>query len=39
MTTDLVFVVQDDEINNLAQAIERLKSQTTDQDDLFTQAR
>ncbi|CAF3811678.1 unnamed protein product, partial [Adineta steineri] len=30
---------KDDEINNLAQTIERLKSQTTEQDDIFSQAR
>lgn len=30
---------KDDEINNLAQAIERLKSQTTDQDEIFSQSR
>ncbi|CAF4223425.1 unnamed protein product, partial [Rotaria magnacalcarata] len=30
---------KDDEINNLAQAIERLKSQTNEQDELFNQAR
>ncbi|UJR08501.1 hypothetical protein I4U23_012767 [Adineta vaga] len=30
---------KDDEINNLAQAIERLKSQTNEQDDIFNQAR
>ncbi|CAF4698748.1 unnamed protein product [Rotaria sp. Silwood1] len=30
---------KDDEINNLAQTIERLKSQTTEQDELFNQAR
>ena len=31
--------IKDDEINNLAQTIERLKSQTTDQDEVFSQAR
>ena len=31
--------MQDDEINNLAQALERFKSQTNEQDDIFTQAR
>ncbi|CAF4527399.1 unnamed protein product [Rotaria sp. Silwood1] len=30
---------KDDEINNLAQTLERLKSQTTEQDELFNQAR
>ena len=33
------FFFKDDEINNLAQTIERLKSQTTDQDEIFSQAR
>jgi kinesin family protein 5 len=33
------FLVKDDEINNLAQTIERLKSQTNEQDELFNQAR
>ncbi|CAF0756028.1 unnamed protein product [Adineta steineri] len=30
---------KDDEINNLAQTLERLKSQTVEQDDIFSQAR
>ena len=30
---------QDDEINNLAQTLERLKSQNNEQDDIFSQAR
>jgi kinesin family protein 5 len=30
---------KDDEINNLAQTLERLKSQTNEQDDIFNQAR
>lgn len=34
-----MFAFQDDEINNLAQTLERLKSQTNEQDDIFTQAR
>jgi kinesin family protein 5 len=33
------FCFKDDEINNLAQAIERLKFQTNEQDELFNQAR
>ena len=35
----LSFRLQDDEINNLAQILEGLKSQTNEQDDIFTQAR
>jgi kinesin family protein 5 len=33
------FSFKDDEINNLAQTLERLKSQTNEQDDIFNQAR
>ena len=35
----MFFFFKDDEINNLAQTLERLKSQTTEQDEIFNQAR
>lgn len=35
----LIYLLKDDEINNLAQTIERLKVQINEQDELFNQAR